>query len=280
MECFPKFKRRSRFGWAHKEKEQSQPTLGSEPEAPPPDTHTLKQQLQSCLKHFKDLIATALESLKVSVLAKTHFSVIEEWLDKHLLRLEACNHHAGLNDPAVVSNDLDPWLKERSASLLKNIMSRLESVRKDIQVKRAAAEQMSESGLTDPEDDYNFYSHTKGIILIVSYYILRERIRPFEKHSQQIEAENKAITIIVFDLTNLMDAASMNQSVNACKSPLVGLGIEGFQGREQVRDGSETPPVSPYARDDEYTELAGMGIQKPKERRSMGHKLLLSGREN
>jgi hypothetical protein len=118
-------------------------------EGPPPDTKSLKQQLQLCLTHFKDLIATSLESLKISVYAKPHFSAIVTWLGDLLSRLEAWTHDSGINDPTISGKELDARLKGRIAALFRNIMTRLERVRKDVEVMRIAAEQMSGSGMID-----------------------------------------------------------------------------------------------------------------------------------
>ncbi|KAL2043575.1 hypothetical protein N7G274_003882 [Stereocaulon virgatum] len=54
-----------------------------------------------------------------------------------------------MNDPAIAGKELDARLKNRIAALFRNIMNRLEQVRKDVEVMRIAAEQMSETGMTD-----------------------------------------------------------------------------------------------------------------------------------
>lgn len=118
-------------------------------EGPPPDTKSLKQQLHLCLTHFKDLIATALDSLKISVHAKPHFSAIVTWLGDLLSRLETWTHNSGINDPTIARKELDARLNSRITALFRNILTRLEWVRKDVEVMRIAAEQMSGSGMTD-----------------------------------------------------------------------------------------------------------------------------------
>ena len=94
-------------------------------------------------------IATALESLKISGLAKTHFSAIATWLGDQLTRLETWTNDSGINYPDFARKELDSPLKNRIASLFENIMARLERVRKDVEVMRTAAEQMSGNGVTD-----------------------------------------------------------------------------------------------------------------------------------
>ena len=84
----PKLPPVSQLSLLNEEGKRSTPTSGSDQEAPLPDIKTLKQQLQSCLTCFKDPIAIALESLKISGLAKTHFSAIAIWLGDQLTWLE------------------------------------------------------------------------------------------------------------------------------------------------------------------------------------------------
>ena len=54
-----------------------------------------------------------------------------------------------MNDPEFARKELDARFKNRIASLFENIMVRLERVRKDVEVMRTAAEQMSGNGVTD-----------------------------------------------------------------------------------------------------------------------------------
>ena len=145
----PKTKPESLLSSASEEDKLPHPAPNRDQEGPPPDIKTLKQQLKSCLTHLKDLIATALESLKISVHAKSRFSAIVTWFGDLLSLLEKWTHDSGMNDPTIAGEELDARQKGRIAALFKNIMTRLERVRKDVEVMRIAAEQMSGSGMTD-----------------------------------------------------------------------------------------------------------------------------------
>ena len=88
------------------------------------------------------------------------------------------------------------------------------------------------------------------------FFHRRERVRLLEKASQQIESENKAISIIVHDLVGLTDAIWVKQVLATRNGP---LGVP--REEKPVNPDNSSPPVSPCLRASEYTDFAGMGTE-------------------
>ena len=102
----------------------------------------------------------------------------------------------------------------------------------------------------------------------------REQVRRLEKASQQIESENKAISIIAHDLVGLTEAIWMDQVLATRNGPLGAPREE-----EPVNPDNSSPPVSPCLRAEEYTDFAGIRVPKPREKQSVGQRMRFWGWE-
>ena len=108
------------------------------------------------------------------------------------------------------------------------------------------------------------------------FFYHRERVRRLEKASQQIESENKTISIIVLSLVGLADVIWMEQ-ILATRNGALGAPRE----EESVNPDNSSPPVSPYPRVEECKDFASMGLPKPREKeRRVGQRMRFWGREN
>ena len=116
-----------------------------------PDAIAFKDQLESCLKLFRNLIEAMVRSTKESVFAGPYFHPLVRQLDNELVRIEIWASDVGAYEPdfgrSTQVADLQLELTRHLITILKGLQSRLEDSAKQVDKMQSLIEKMSGSRL-------------------------------------------------------------------------------------------------------------------------------------
>ena len=118
-----------------------------------PDAIVFKDQLESCLKLFRNLIEAMVRSTKESTFAGPYFHPLVRQLDNELVRIEIWASDVGAYEPdfgrSTQVADIQLELTRYITTILKGLQSRLEDSAKQVDKMQSLIEKLSGSRLNN-----------------------------------------------------------------------------------------------------------------------------------
>lgn len=128
---------------------------------------TVKELLELCESVCRDIIADAMKSAGISVLAKTYMHPIAQQVDDLLIHLEIWAFDAGLGQPDADGGILLPAVlnKHYASNVFKRILARVTDIKKDVLVIRNVTADMATSSQNNRYDILNVVCFNPNISL-------------------------------------------------------------------------------------------------------------------